>query len=166
MNNTTKTRTNKRNARTQVHIQAFDAESAIATLQDDIATLGQALQQILANISQPTPIALVPAKAKKASKNAAKNEAKKVAHAARVETINARVQEWANIDIAQAVKLAGAEIRANRKTGKQNAAIASTSPDSVRVWLTSPTNQALRKVRKSAGMTYADCEALLEKASK
>lgn len=151
--NTSKTRTQKN----RTH------DERIAGLESNMAQIVGLLEKLSASpVSVPTPEK--PARVGKASKPDKAKQAKREAHRARVEGITARKTAWAEFDIAHAVKLASAEVRANRKAGVPNARVQETSPTSLRVWLSSETNQALRSVRKREGVTYADCEAMLEKA--
>lgn len=132
------------------------------TQEERIAGLEAGMSEIvglLRSLATPTP---APAKGKAAK--APKTDAKREAHRARVQGIAARKAEWATHTLAHAVKLAAAEIVANRKAKAQNAKIFENSPTSLRVWLSSETNQALRSVRKREGVAYADCEEMLEKA--
>lgn len=133
-------------------------EQRIAGLESNMAEI----VGLLRGLATPAPTPAKDARVKAAK--APKSDAKRDAHRVRVEGISARKAEWATHTLAHAVKLASAEIVANRKAKAQNARVFENSPTSLRIWLSSETNQALRSVRKREGVAYADCEAMLEKA--
>lgn len=136
-------------------------EQRIAGLESNMAEIVGLLRGLATPAPAPAPAKDAPAR--KAAK-APKSDAKRDAHRVRVEGISARKAEWATHTLAHAVKLAAAEVVANRKAKSQNARVFENSPTSLRIWLSSETNQALRSVRKREGVAYADCEAMLEKA--
>lgn len=159
MNTTTKTRTQKNNTQAK-EIAGLKAEIG------EIKALLQALANAPANDAPaPAPAKNAPAKGKGKKADKAK-QAKREAHHARVGSITAKKAEWATHTLAHAIKLAAAEVRANRKANVANEAIRGCSPESARVWLTSATNQALKSVREREGVHASEVEAMLAKASK
>lgn len=170
-----------RNAQAKSHPSV---EAQLADLRNEQTTIAQALALILARLDGPATPApaqavIAPAtlrangKAQKATNAPAKaartltpeQQAKRDAVKQRNAGIVARKAQWvAEFTIADAIKFAATEVRKNRKAKAQNAAIFATSPASLRVWLSSQTNQALKAVREREGLRAGDVETMLEAA--